>query len=313
MHTGRRLFLTLLLLVSAAMTSVQASTASKLRVVATIPDLGDITSEIGGDRVQVTTLTKGRENLHYVVARPSHLVALSRADALVQIGLSLESGFLPGLLENANNPKIRPGAPGFINTSVGWEAIQIPTTVTRKDGDVHPDGNPHLNLDPRGGRQIAGRVLAGLVAVDPDGKATYEARAAEYAQKLDAAEERWKTASKDWSGRKIVVYHKEFDYLAALYGLDIVGTLETKPGIPPTPGHLAELVAKMKAAGDVTILTAPWSNGGEVEQVAKATGARVVELPNQCGGIAGTDTWIGMQDLIHDRLAKAFGTTASQK
>ncbi len=284
-----------------------------LRVVATIPDLADIAREIGGDRVEVTALTKGRENLHHVSVRPSHLIALSRADVLIQIGLSLESAFLPALLENAGNPKIRPGRPGFVNASVGWQAIDVPTVVTRKDGDVHPDGNPHLNLDPRGGRQIAERTLAGLVATDPSGKTDYEAWAAAYAKKLDAAEARWNAAAKDWKGRKIVVYHKEYDYLAARYGLEIVGTLETKPGIPPTPGHLAELVAKMKSAASVVILTAPWSNGGEVEQVAKATGAAVVELPNQCGGMAGAETWIGMQDLIHERLGRAFGTNTGTK
>ncbi|MCY2960201.1 MAG: metal ABC transporter substrate-binding protein [Planctomycetota bacterium] len=290
-----------------------AAASGPLRVVTTLPDLADVARRIGGDRVEVTSLTKGRENLHHVVARPSHLVALSRADVLVQVGLSLEMGFLPGLLENANNPKIRPGSPGFVSVSVGWSALNIPTVVSRKDGDVHPDGNPHLNLDPRGGRQIAERILAGLVAVDPEGQSAYETRAAQYRKELDAAEARWDAAAKDWSGKKIVVYHMEYDYLARRYGLEIVGTIETKPGIPPTPGHIAELVEKMKSAGSVVILTAPWSNSGEVEQIAKATGAQVVELPNQCGGIAGTDTWIGMQDLMHERLARAFGTAAPKR
>ncbi len=299
--------------IALALSARGAAADGPLRVVATIPDLADIARRIGGDRVDVTSLTKGRENLHHVVARPSHLVALSRADVLVQVGLSLEMGFLPGLLENANNAKIRPGSPGFVNVSVGWEALNIPTVVSRKDGDVHPDGNPHLNLDPRGGRQIAERILAGLVAVDPAGKAAYEARAADYRKELDAAEARWDAAAKEWKGRKIVTYHMEYDYLARRYGLEIVGTIESKPGIPPTPGHIAQLVEKMKAAGPVAILTAPWSNGGEVEEIAKATGAQVVELPNQCGGIAGTDTWIGMQDLVHQRLAQAFGTAEPKR
>lgn len=306
----RRVALRCLTAVACAVLAAPALCAASgpLRVVATLPDLADIAREIGGDRVEVTTLTKGRENLHRVMARPSHLVALNRADMLVQVGLSLEMGFLPGLLENANNPRIRPGAPGFVNVSEGWQALNVPVVVTRKDGDVHPDGNPHLNLDPRGGRQIAARILAGYVATDPEGRAGYEARAAAYGKKLDAAEARWAEASKSWPGRRIVVYHMEYDYLAHRYGLEIVGTIESKPGIPPTPGHVARLVEKMKSAGEVVILTAPWSNTGEVEEVAKATGAKVVELPNQGGGIPGTETWIGMQDLIHDRLARAFGT-----
>lgn len=284
-----------------------------LRVVATLPDLADIANRIGGERVQVTSLTKGRENLHHVVARPSHLVALSRADVLIQVGLSLEMGFLPGLLENANNPRIRPGQPGFVNVSVGWEAIDVPKSISRQDGDIHPDGNPHLNLDPRGGRHIAERILAGLVASDPAGKSYFDARAAEYGRELDTAEARWTAAAKTWSGRKIVVFHKEYDYLATRYALEIVGSIESKPGIAPTPKHVAELVKKIQAVGSVIILTAPWSNGGEVEEIAKATGAKVVELPNLGGGIAGTETWIGMMDVIHERLGRAFGTTTSER
>jgi len=298
---------------SSAAASAAELAGAPLRVVATLPDLADIASRIGGERVQVTALTKGRENLHHVVARPSHLVALSRADVLIQVGLSLEMGFLPGLLENANNPRIRPGQPGFVNVSVGWQALDVPATLSRQEGDIHPDGNPHLNLDPRGGRHIAERILAGLVASDPSGKPYFEARAAEYERELAAAEARWSTASKAWAGRRIVVYHKEYDYLAERYVLDIVGSIESKPGIAPTPKHVAELVKKIQAAGPVVILTAPWSNGGEVEEIAKATGAKIVELPNQGGGIAGTETWIGMMDVIHDRLARAFGPTSSDR
>lgn len=298
---------TLLLLLAALLALAPASPAADaLRVVATIPDLADIAREIGGDRASVTALTKGSENLHRVVARPSHLVALSRADVLVQMGLSLESGFLPAMLENARNPRIRPGQPGFVDVSSGWTAIDVPTVVTRKDGDVHPDGNPHLNLDPRAGRHFAQRVLAGLCAADPAGKAAYEARAAAYAKRLDEAEARWAEAEKAWAGRKVVVYHVEFDYLVRRCGLDVVGSIESKPGIPPTPKHVAELVERMKSAGPVVILTAPWSNGGEVAEIAKATGATVVELPNQCGATAGAETWIGLQDLVHARLAAAF-------
>lgn len=308
--TRRRLMLAAAFLACWSLAGAGHAAAGALRVVATIPDLADIAREIGGERVDVTTLTKGRENLHRVVSRPSHLVALSRADVLVQVGLSLEMGFLPGLMENARNPKIQPGQPGFVNCSVGWDPIDVPGTITRKDGDVHPDGNPHLNLDPRGGRHIAARVLAGLVAVDPANKAAYEARAAAYASKLDAAEARWTANAKDWGGRKVVLYHKEYDYLVQRYRLDVVGSIEVKPGIPPTPGHVAQLVETMRKAGSVAILTAPWSNGGDVAEIAKQTGAKIVELPNQCGGLAHTDSWIEMMDLVHARLAEAFGTTS---
>jgi ABC-type Zn uptake system ZnuABC Zn-binding protein ZnuA len=285
--------------------------AEPLKVVCTIQDLADIVKEIGGDRVEITTIARGKENLHQVQARPSHLIAMSRADVFVQVGLSLETGFVPGLLEGARNPKIQPGKPGFINTSEGWAPLDVPKSVSRQAGDVHPQGNPHMNLDPRGGRQIADRVLAGLSAVDPRSQADYEKRHHAYLERLGEAEKRWASMAESWKDRKIVVYHKEYDYLALAEGLRILGSIEVKPGIPPTPNHIAELVGTMRREKADAILTAVWSNNDNVSQVAEETHTRVVELPNQCGGLPGTETWIGMMDLIHKRLAEAFGSTTS--
>lgn len=284
-----------------------AAPAEKLKVVCTIEDLADIVKEIGGDRVDVTTIARGKENLHHVQARPSHLIAVSRADVFVQVGLSLESAFVPGLLEGARNPKIQPGQPGFISMSEGWEAIQVPASLSRQGGDVHPQGNPHMNIDPRAGRHIAVRVLAGLSAADPGSKDAYTKRQVDYLGRLTTAEERWAAMAKAWSGKKIVVYHKEYDYLAAADGLTILGSIEVKPGIPPTPNHIVELVDTMKREHADAILTAIWSNNDNVAQIADATHVKVVELPNQCGGMPGTETWIGMMDLVHQRLAEVLG------
>jgi zinc/manganese transport system substrate-binding protein len=296
------------LLTACSLALAAAPAREPLKVVATIPDLADITRVIGGDRVEVTTICKGRENTHFVTAKPSHLVALSRADVLVQIGLSLETAFVPGLLENARNPRIQPGQPGFVNTSEGWSALGVPKVVDRKNGDVHPQGNPHMNLDPRGGRQMAERVYAGLCAVEPASKAAFEQRYKTYLGELDVAEQRWKETGAAWKGRKVVVYHAEFDYLAAAYGLTLVGAVEPQPGIPPTPGHIAELVDALRGTPDALILTAVWSNNKQVAELARQTGAKVVELPNLCGGLPGTATWIAMMDLVHARLQTAFGT-----
>lgn len=300
-----------LLALCVALLSSVSTAADRLRVVATIPDLADIVSEIGGDRVDVSTIARGTENLHHVQTRPSHLVAMNRADLFVQVGLSLETGFVPGLLEASRNPRIQPGQPGFVNTSAGWQPLDVPGVLDRKNGDVHPQGNPHMNLDPRGGKQMADAILAGLIAVDAGSKADYEKRHAAYVAKLDAARARWAEIGKTWKGRKIVVYHKEYDYLAAAYGIEILGSIESKPGIPPTPNSLAELIGKMKQASDVVIVTATWSNNRDVSEVASRSGAKVVELPNQCGGGAGTASWITMMDLIHTRLAAAFGNPAA--
>jgi len=292
----------LLALLSLTCATAGARAADRLKVVATVPDLADIARAVGGDRVEVTTICKGRENVHNVRPVPSHLVALSRADVLVQMGLSLEGTWLPSLLLNARNKKIEPGQPGFVNASEGWEAIQVPGSVSRRGGDVHPFGNPHMNLDPRFGRHVAARVLAGLVAVAPDSRAVFEANCAAYLERLAPAEARWKELGARLAGAQVVTYHQEFDYLATLYGIAIVGTVESKPGIPPTAAHLAELIETMQSRGVTVILTAAWSNNRQVENLAERTGSQVLELPTMVGGAKGADTWIEMQDLIHARL-----------
>lgn len=292
--------------------AVAAEPRDALRVVCTLPDLADVTQAIGGDRVAITTLCKGTENAHFVTAKPSHLVAMSRADVFVQIGLSLETAFVPGLLQACRNERIQPGKPGFVNTSAGWTALEIPEKVDRRDGDVHPQGNPHMNLAPAGGRQMAQCISAGLCAVDPASKDDYVRRKDAWLAKLAEAEQRWSALGAAWKGRSIVVYHKEYDYLAAAYGLRVIGTVEPKPGIEPTPGHQAGLVHTLRREKDAVILTALWSNNRYVRELAEKTGARVVELPNMCRGVPGTDTWIGLMDLVHARLDQAFRPEAAK-
>ncbi|MCC7014664.1 MAG: zinc ABC transporter substrate-binding protein [Planctomycetes bacterium] len=296
-----------------ALFSSSAVAQDKLKVVVTIPDLADLVQEVGGERVAVTTICRGKENLHAVTPRPSHLVALSKADLFVQIGLSLETSFVPGLIEQCGNAKVKPGGAGFVNGSEGWSAIDVPRDLSRQGGDLHPQGNPHMNLDPRAGRHLVERIYAGLCRVDAASKPLYTERRDAYLTRLAVAEERWSKLGASWKGKPVVVYHQEYSYLIARYELAPCGAIESKPGIPPTPNHIAELVGRMKAANCATILTAIWSNGDQVERVAEATGARTVELPNMCGGIAGSETWIGMMDLVHRRLDEAIGMSAPQK
>lgn len=276
-------------------------------MVATIPDLQDITEVIGGDRVEVRSIAKGTQNMHAVNLRPSNLVHLSKADLFVQIGLALEHSYVPGLLMQARNPDIQPGAKGFVNCSEGWGAIQIPVSLSRQLGtDLHPMGNPHFNLDPRGGRHIAGQILAGLVRVDPAHRGEYEERHARYVERLTEAEDRWAEVGEKLAGKKVVTYHADFNYLLAYHAMDLLSTIEPQPGVPPTPRDLATLVELMRSEEVRLVMTAKWSNNKAVRFVAEKTGARVFEAPTMVGGIPGADSWIEMMDLLHEGLAEAL-------
>ncbi len=305
----RRSFLCAALLAASLLPAQAAPRGEKLRAVVTVPDLGDLVRVIGGDQVEIHTICRGKENLHYVSPRPSDLIALSRADLFCQLGLSAEATWLPSLINRARNPKISSGASGFVNVSEGWEAIQVPAVLSRSLGDVHPQGNPHFNLHPLAGRHMARQVCAGLVRVDGAHQAEYEQRLQAYEKLLDRAEARWAAVGARFRGKRVVEYHQEFNYLEQYYGIVLDGALEPKPGTPPTPKHLAELVGLMRAEGTNVILTAAWSNNSFVEDVAKKADAKAVELPNM---VEEKGTWVAMMDEIHLRLARAFGVEADE-
>lgn len=296
-----------ILLFLLALTVFAAPTAraeEKIEVVATIADLADLARQIGGDRVDVLSLAKGTENVHRVALRPSGLVAVGRAELFLQVGLSLEHAFVPGLLEAARNPRLQPGKPGFVTVSDGFTALEVPGDVSRSDAaDVHPMGNPHMNLSPAAGRHMAGRVLAGLVAVDPEGRETYEANHRRYLEALTEAEARWAKLGERLRGKKIVVYHREFSYFAAAYGMEVVGEVEPKPGIPPTPSHLAGLVKVIQEHDVRAVLTAGWSNDRNVRFLGERTDAVALELPTMVGGTKRSGSWIALMDELHERLA----------
>ncbi len=304
---SRRAFTGAALVGVLAWTAFASPPRAELRVVTTIPDLADLAREIGGDRVSVKSLSKGTENLHQVPVRPSMVVALNKADLLLQMGLSLESSWLPGLLLAARNKDLEPGHPGFVNCSAGWEALDVPENLSRRQGDLHPEGNPHFNLDPRAGRHLARQVHDGLVGVDPGGEEYYAGRLAEYEKKLEAAEKRWAKLGRKLAGKRVAVYHTEYRYLANQLGMEVATSIEPKPGIPPSPGDIARVVQAMKEKEVKVILTAAWSNNRQVVDVARKTGAEVLELPNQVGGASWAESWIAMQDGVHQRLAEAFG------
>jgi len=293
---------------AALLAALPTHAADKLKVVATIPDLASMAMAIGGETVEVVVLAKGSSNLHQVTARPSHLVAMHKADVFLQVGLSLETSFVPALLEGCGNARIQPGAKGFVNVSEGYAALGVPTEVSRKDGDVHPHGNPHLNLDPLAGEHMARRIHAGLVANLPAESKRFDAGLEAHLKRLAEARARWELAAKEWKGRRVAGYHSDYDYVVRAWGLADAGSIEEKPGITPTPGHLARMVQRYKEQRPVLVLVAPWSNNSTVARVAEQSGCAVCELPSRCDAEGKLFDWIHMMDELHARLAKGFGT-----
>ena len=301
------------LLFSAAL-APRGRAAEALRVVTTIPDLADIAAAIGGERVTVQSLARGTENVHAVVVKPSSLVAVSRADVFVQVGLALEHAWVPGLLVAARNPRIQPGAAGFVTASDGLVPIQVPESASRKQGaDLHLYGNPHVNLDPRAGAHFAEQIEAALVRALPEHAEELRARAAAYRGELAAAQERWSAWGAPLAGKRVATYHREFDYLLRSLDVELAVLIEPKPGVPPSPRDLAAAIETMRAKGVSVVVTAPWSNTSAVQNVAEKTGAKVVVLPTMVKGEPGVRTWIELIDRAHTGLLEGFGLPAPTK
>ena len=269
--------------------------AQQIRVVTTTPELADITKQIGKELVNVESLTRGVEFMHAVPVKPSFVPKLNRADILVEMGLDLEVSWLPALLEVANNSKILPGQSGRIDCSVGISVLDVPRTVDRSEGDVHPKGNPHYNLDPVNGKIMARNIAAGLSRNYPQHRAVFEKNLSSYLADLDKAIGRWQTMAAPLKDVKIVTYHVEWSYFANRFGLQQVGIIELKPGIEPTPNHLVALAQKMQQEKVQLIIYGAQSNRYP-RQLASQTAASVVRLQSIAGGSAETDTYIKFVD-----------------
>jgi ABC-type Zn uptake system ZnuABC Zn-binding protein ZnuA len=275
--------------------SAPSIAAQQIRVITTTPDLADITKQIGKELVNVESLTRGVEFMHAVPVRPSFVPKLNRADLLVAMGLDLESSWLPALLEPASNAKILPGQPGHIDCSSGVTVIEVPKSLDRSEGDVHPKGNPHYNLDPLNGKIIARNIADGLARNHPQHKAMFEKNLAAYNAELDKAIARWQTLAAPLKGTKFVSYHSDWGYFANRYGLQQVGSIEAKPGIEPSPNHLVSLAQRMQQEKVSLIIYGPQSDRYP-KQLAGQTGAGVVRLQTTGGGSAETETYIKFMD-----------------
>ncbi|MGI9113770.1 MAG: zinc ABC transporter substrate-binding protein [Chthoniobacterales bacterium] len=296
----KNLLLTFSILVAAL------SAEAKLNVVATLPDLGSLAREIGGDNVAVTVLAKPTEDPHFVDARPSFVVALRNADVLIDGGAELELGWLPPLLQNARNAKLDVGKPGRVQASQGIRLMNVPANVTRAAGDVHALGNPHFAVDPIIAKAIAQHIAQSFSAVDAPNAASYDANYKKFEAAINAKLQEWGAAMLPFKGQHVVAYHDSWPYFAHRFGLAIDIFLEPKPGIPPSPSHLAEVIAQMKAQKIKAIIVEPYHDRKIAERVASATGAKVVDFAQYPGALPGTGTYVKLIDKLISNLAAAL-------
>ena len=286
--------------------AISAQGADKIRVVTTTTDLKALTEAVGGGLVEVDALARGNQNPHDLEVRPSLMVQVRRADILVLNGLELDQ-WADVVVQGANNPKVIPGAPGRVDASAGILVLEVPTTrVDRSMGDVHPVGNPHYSLDPGLAPAVTANILEGLARVAPEYRAIFERNRAEFLGRLEPALRGWSATLAPYKGAPVVVSHAQWAYLLARFGLIQVGTIEERPGIPPTPGHLAKLIQLMKEDKVKVVLVEPWSDYKLAERVAQEAGARAVLLSTGVGAIKGAETYLDAVDYNVKTLAQAL-------
>ncbi len=284
-----------------------AFAAGPLNVVATTEDLAAIALEIGGDKVKVESLARGYQDPHFVEAKPSFVLKLNKADLLIVVGRELEIGWLPPLITQSRNARIQPGGDRYLDASLTARILEIPTgQITRAMGDVHPQGNPHYWLEPGNGRRIAAAVQSKLSALNPGDAAYFASRYADFDKRLAAAEKRWDGMMAPYKGVKVVTYHRSWPNFAERFGLDVIGYVEPKPGIPPSPSHTLELIQEMKRQNVKIILVEPYFDLKTPNSVARETGAQVLVLAPSVGAEKEITDYFKLFDYDVNKLVAAF-------
>jgi len=283
-----------------------AEAAGKIRVVATTTDLKALTEAVGGKLVDVDALARGNQNPHDLEVRPSLMVKVRQADLLIMNGLELDQ-WAEVIVQGANNPNVIPGAPGRVDASAGVPLLEVPQTrVDRSMGDVHPVGNPHYTADPGTAPAVTANILAGLARVAPEQRATFERNREEFLARLDRALSGWSADLAPFKGAKIVVDHNMWPYFLTRFGLVQGGSIEERPGIPPTPAHLTRLIATMKEDKIRVIFTVPWGDQKLADRVAQETGAKAVVAAAAVGAVKGTSSYLDTIDYNVKALAQAL-------
>ena len=285
----------------------------KLNVMTTTEDLASIAREVGGDHVTVEAIARGYQDPHFVEAKPSFILKLQKADVLVVVGRELEIGWLPPLLQQSRNSKIQQGGPGYVDASQQASILEVPTgQVTRAMGDVHPLGNPHYWMDPDNGKRVAKEIADKLSELRPADKAFFQQKLTDFTSRLDAAEKRWVAQMAPYKGTKVVTYHRSFPNFAERFGLDIIGYVEPKPGIPPSPQHTLDLMNEMKRQNVKIVLVEPYFDLKTPNAIGRDTGAQVLVMPPSVGGVKEITDYFKLFDYDINMLVDAIKKTGAK-
>ena len=294
-------------MVTASLFSPSMAAAKKLNVITATTDLSALAQEVGGDKINVESLAKGYQDPHFVEAKPSFLLKLRQADLLVVVGLQLEIGWLPPLITQSGNSRIQVGANGYLDASQFAEILEIPQgSITRAMGDVHPLGNPHYWLDPDNGRRVARGIAGKLAEMDPEDTAYFQQRFQDFDRRLSEADKKWQADMKPFHGRKVITYHNSAPNFAHHFGLNVVGFVEPRPGIPPTPSHTLEVINMMKRDHVEVIMVEPYFDRKTPDSIARESGGTVVEYLPSVGGVKEVTTYFQLFDYDIALLTKAF-------
>jgi ABC-type Zn uptake system ZnuABC Zn-binding protein ZnuA len=290
-----------------------AQAAQRLRVITTSTDLKALAEEVGGDRVEVESLTRGFQNQHNVEGRASFMLKLSRADLFVRIGLNHEP-WLDPILEGARNPRILRGAPGLVEGWQGMELLEIPPAGTdRSMGDIHAYGNTHIWLDPENAKIIVRNIAEGLKRVDPAHAAAYEQNWQRFVARIDTALPKWLQKLAPFRGAKIITYHTDLPYFVRRFGLVVAGYVEPKPGIPPSPAYVAELVQRIRGEKIPLLVVVSYYDDRLPKRIGEEAGAKVLIVPLSVGGAKGIDTYFALIDYLVNEVAAALAGTSPPK
>jgi zinc/manganese transport system substrate-binding protein len=297
----------LIIVLIALLAAVPARAQGKLTVVTTTEDLASIAREVGGDKITVEAIARGYQDPHFVEAKPSFILKLQKADVLVVVGRELEIGWLPPLIQQSRNSKIQPGAEAYLDASLQASILEIPTgQITRAMGDVHPLGNPHYWLDPENGKRIGKEIADKFSQLRPNDRAAFEQRLADFSSRLDAAEKKWLAAMAPYKGLKVATYHRSFPNFAERFGLDIIGYVEPRPGIPPSPQHTLDLINEMKRQNVKIVMVEPYFDLKTPNSIGRETGAQVLVMPPSVGGTKEVTDYFKLFDYDINLLIEAI-------